>query len=66
MLLYAQDDDISPDDRFGVWVFSPIDENDVAVKRINKRRGKPAQSRVPFGAWVKEMNIDILPETNNG
>jgi hypothetical protein len=47
------------------YAFSPEDDNDRAVRAINKRKGKTGErlnDRVPFGAWVKEMNLDIAPE----
>lgn len=32
-------------------------ENDNAVRRINERRSKDPESRVPFTPWRKELNI---------
>jgi hypothetical protein len=32
-------------------------ENDQAVATINRRRGKPAESRVPFDLWCAELGV---------
>lgn len=37
------------------WI--PGANSDEAVERINERRGKPPQERVPFSEWCKELDV---------
>lgn len=37
---------------------APIDVNDPAVRRINRRRGAPLNARVPFDLWRAELGVE--------